>query len=237
MSEFSTENSAVNERIVFELSGAREMVNEERAMELVSLSPPLAACSAVKMCNKSFSPEAASKIIQHIIQYENIVQADISDIIAGRPEEEALRTLSTFCDGLSHYKLKEVNLSDNALGRKGIHACSGVLVGKTIEKLYLCNNGLSAEACLTVADILLEGGCPPLTVLHFYNNMSGSNGASAISKVVQSALLLQDFRFSATRSGNEGCLAIAQARLAFLVHHSCIIIHKYIYILIMSCDI
>ena len=40
----------------------------------------------------------------------------------------------------------------------------------------MCNDGLSAEACRLVADLLLsaeEGGegCPPLETLHFYNNM------------------------------------------------------------------
>lgn len=201
----------VDNRIVFELSGAREMVNESRAVELINqVTIDDLACTAIKLCNKSFSPEAATALIARISQFPNIVYADISDIIAGRPEEEALRTLSVFCDGLMTYKLKEVNLSDNALGKKGILACSGVLVGKSIQKLYLCNNGLSAEACATVADILLDGQCPPLEVLHFYNNMSGSAGASAISRVVQVANLLQDFRFSATRSGNEGCLDISK---------------------------
>lgn len=74
----------------------------------------------------------------------------------------------------------------------------------------MCNNGLSAEACGLVCNILLEGGCPPLTLLHFYNNMSGSGGAVAVSDIVRACPQLEDFRFSATRSGPEGCLAIAK---------------------------
>lgn len=74
----------------------------------------------------------------------------------------------------------------------------------------MCNNGLSAEACALVCEILLEGGCPPLTLLHFYNNMSGSAGASAVSNIIKACPNLHDLRFSATRSGNEGCLSIAE---------------------------
>ena len=85
------------------------------------------------------------------------------------------------------------------------------------QRLYLCNNGLSAEACALVADILLADGVPPLKLLHFYNNMSGSNGGTAVSKIVRAAVNLEDFRFSATRSGPEGCLSIAQVRFVFSV--------------------
>ena len=63
-----------------------------------------------------------------------------------------------------------------------------------------------------VAEILLNDGCPPLKLLHFYNNMSGSGGASAVSQIVKVCSTLEDFRFSATRSGNEGCLDIAKVR-------------------------
>lgn len=74
----------------------------------------------------------------------------------------------------------------------------------------MCNNGLSAEACLLVCQILLEGECPPLTLLHFYNNMSGSGGATAVGDIVRACPNLEDFRFSATRSSAEGCLSIAK---------------------------
>ncbi len=74
----------------------------------------------------------------------------------------------------------------------------------------MCNNGLSAEACVLVSQILLEDGCPPLKLLHFYNNMSGSAGGVAVSGIVRECSDLEDFRFSATRSGPEGCLAIAE---------------------------
>jgi Ran GTPase-activating protein (RanGAP) involved in mRNA processing and transport len=61
---------------------------------------------------------------------------DLSDIIAGRPEDEALRTLHIICTSLKNFKLTEVNLSDNALGLKGVDACIDVLEGKKLEVFY-----------------------------------------------------------------------------------------------------
>jgi hypothetical protein len=40
--------------------------------------------------------------------------------------------------------------------------------------------------------------------------MSGSGGAIAISKLILHCPYLEDFRFSATRSAADGCLALAQ---------------------------
>ena len=59
--------------------------------------------------------------------------ADISDIIAGRPEDEALRTLNIICSSLKKFNLTEVNLSDNALGAKGVEECKDVLLGDSLE--------------------------------------------------------------------------------------------------------
>jgi Ran GTPase-activating protein (RanGAP) involved in mRNA processing and transport len=124
--------------VVFQLSGAREMVDEEKAALLLSeINIDLNNCTAIKLSNKSFSTAAAALLIAKIKESPSITVADISDIIAGRPEEEALRTLSVFCDGLQSYTLKEVNLSDNALGKKGIVACNSVLTGKAMEVCYL----------------------------------------------------------------------------------------------------
>lgn len=60
-----------------------------------------------------------------------------------------------------------------------------------------------------VAEILTASEVPAFKTLHFYNNMSGSGGAAAIAKVLRECNSLKDFRFSATRSSSDGCLALA----------------------------
>ena len=53
----------------------------------------------------------------------SLTNADISDIIAGRPEKEVLGALQIISHSLSKANLKVLDLSDNALGQKGIIAC------------------------------------------------------------------------------------------------------------------
>lgn len=81
----------------------------------------------------------------------------------------------------------------------------------------MCNDGLSAEAMVLIASILSEGGCPPLRVLHFYNNMSGSDGAKAALEIVKQCPLLENFRYSGTRPGAAGCIAIAEVIISSII--------------------
>ena len=147
-----------------------------------------------------------------LIVLQNVTVADISDIIAGRPEEDALKTLQYISDSFNGSILEEVDVSDNALGSKGVYACKNVLIGKKLERLYICNNGLAGETAELICKILLEGGtAPPLTTLHFFNNMSGDQGAIAVAVIVKACANLQDFRFSGTRSQKNGCLHVAES--------------------------
>lgn len=165
----------------FEFGGGREAVlTAEKAEALISaivVEDP----SHIKLSNKSFSSEAALCISKQLLTFKNIEIADISDIIAGRAEEDALLTLKTICESILGNKLIELNVSDNALGSKGVTACKSLFTCKSLKRLYACNNGLSADACVLVSELLLESGCPKLTALHFYNNMSGDGGATAIA--------------------------------------------------------
>lgn len=206
---------STNLKETFSLSGGREMVDASRASVLLSeVATTVKTPTALKLSNKSFSFEAASLIASFIrsLDLSKLLIADMSDIIAGRPEEEALKVLAVISNSLSSCSLEELNLSDNALGAKGLNACKAVLIGKYLQRLYLCNNGLSGESCKLVATILAEnGGYPPLRVLHFYNNMSGDVGGLAVADMIKMCPFLTDFRFSATRSQNQGCLAIAES--------------------------
>lgn len=167
---------------IFEFGGAREAVlTTEKAAALLAQVSHIKDPRHIRLSNKSFSPEAATSISEVLCQFKNIAIAEISDIIAGRAEEDALRTLKIICDSIKGNDLVELNVSDNALGSKGVKACQSLFVCKSLKCLYACNNGLSGDACDLVAELLLGGGCPLLTTLHFYNNMSGDGGAVAIA--------------------------------------------------------
>ena len=107
------------------------------------------------------------------------------------------------------------------MGSKGITACTSVLSGQatSLERLSLCNNGLSGTSMQEVADVLcndIEGKestiASRLTKIHFYNNMSGDEGCTAFSRILSyCSSKLTDVRFSGTRAGRQGSLRVARA--------------------------
>jgi Ran GTPase-activating protein 1 len=120
----------------------------------------------------------------------SVEDADLSDVIAGRLEDLALRVLTVLCSSLSGRTLTSIDVSDNAMGEKGINACKAVLAGQpALQSLRMCNDGLSASAMEAMRDLLLEGAAgaegeesssgtgTQLRKLHFFNNMSGDGGA------------------------------------------------------------
>jgi Ran GTPase-activating protein (RanGAP) involved in mRNA processing and transport len=124
----------------------------------------------------------------------------------------ALKVLRVVSNSLARFEPTEINVSDNAMGAKGVDACKELLKSRKMQKLYVCNDGLSAEASELLAEILLNGdngAIPSLVLFHFYNNMGGNGAGVAIGRIVTAMPELQDLRFSATRCGAEGCMAIA----------------------------
>ena len=72
--------------------------------------------------------------------------------------DEALRVLSITCRTLRGHNLDKIDLSDNALGEKGVRACFDLLIPQsTLRRLLYCNNGISA-ASLIVQEIVLQNG-------------------------------------------------------------------------------
>lgn len=78
--------------------------------------------------------------------------------------------------------------------------------------MYVCNNGLSAEAVNLLGEVLSANDSSLLHLLHFYNNMSGTEGAKHFSRILRAHPNLEDVRFSATRAGPEGCIEVANVR-------------------------
>jgi Ran GTPase-activating protein 1 len=136
----------------------------------------------------------------------------MDDIVAGRPEAEALEVYRILSEALVDHKLRVINLSDNAIGPKGLVPLTTLLRGREyLEEIYFCNDGISAESAQTIADLLLFRTPTKLKRIEFFNNMSGSDGAIAIARVVEASPDLEYFRFSSSRGGQEGGEALAKA--------------------------
>jgi Ran GTPase-activating protein 1 len=213
MSSFLSEGNGKEEVDFVFPDNTREMVSLSRAEALIDSVKSSTDPKRIVLSNKSYSDEASAKIATILCNFKNIEVADIHDMIAGRPEDEALRSFSSICKALEGNSLVELDISDNALGAKGIEACRELLSGKELKRVFILNNGISHEAAKLIAKIIIEegSGCPDLELFNFYNNMCGNEGAEAISTIAKACPNLIDFRYSATRSNSEGMAHIASA--------------------------
>ena len=195
-----------------DLTGAREFLTHETAEEL--LAPMLAPGSkiqAIKFSTKSFgidAAEVAARAIRNISA--TLVDADMSDIIAGRPEDEALAALRILSNALATCNLHHLNLSDNALGEKGIRACAASFENQEfLESISFQNVGCSVHGCAAVDELLK---CTShLKKLHLLNNMSGDEGAVSISNVLARSPCMEEFKMASSRIGAAGGIAIGKA--------------------------
>ncbi|GMJ01139.1 RAN GTPase activating protein 1, RAN GTPASE-ACTIVATING PROTEIN 1 [Hibiscus trionum] len=198
---------------VFDISGGRRaFIDADEAEDILKpLREPGNSYTKICFSNRSFGMDAANvaaPILSSIKQ--QLTEIDLSDFVAGRPESEALEVMNLFSSALEGCQLRYLNLSNNALGEKGVRAFGALLKSQnSLEELYLMNDGISEEAARAVSELIPS--TEKLKVLQFHNNMTGDEGAIAISEIVKRSHALEDFRCSSTRVGEDGGVALAEA--------------------------
>lgn len=209
----TSDNATAPRESVFDISkGKRAFIEAKEAEELFRpLKEPGNSFTKICFGNRSFGLGAAQVAQPILISLKDqLKEVDLSDFIAGRPEAEALDVMKIFSTALEGSVLRYLNLSDNALGEKGVRAFGAFLKSQScLEQLYLMNNGISEEAAQAVSELIPS--TEKLKVLHFHNNMTGGEGALAIAEVVKRSPSLEDFRCPSTRIGTEGGVALCNA--------------------------
>ncbi|XP_057509011.1 LOW QUALITY PROTEIN: RAN GTPase-activating protein 1-like [Actinidia eriantha] len=208
-----SEEVKVSEETIFDISGGRRaFIDAEEAEELLKpLSKPGNTYSKICFSNRSFGLDAA-RVVEPILSSlkDQLTEVDLSDFIAGRPEDEALEVMNIFSSALEGCDLRYLNLSNNALGEKGVRAFEALLKSQNnLEELYLMNDGISEEAARAVCELIPS--TKKLRILQFHNNMTGDEGAFAISELVKQSPELEDFRCSSTRVDSDGGVSLAEA--------------------------
>ncbi|XP_051127877.1 RAN GTPase-activating protein 2 [Andrographis paniculata] len=208
-----SEDDSTPRETVFDISkGQRAFIEEDEARTLLApLKAPGNSYTKICFSNRSFGLGAANVAGPILASIKaQLKEVDLSDFVAGRPEVEALEVMNIFSEALEGSKLKYLNISDNALGEKGVRAFGKLLKSQPgLEELYLMNDGISKEAARAVRELVPS--TDKLRVLHFHNNMTGDEGAVAISKILDRCPSLEDFRCSSTRVGSEGGTALSEA--------------------------
>jgi len=188
----------------------------ERAVEIFSSMAD--GVDELVVSGKSYSPEAAEAIRDFFLKREinkTLLSLNIADSIARRPEKEALASLQHLCDCFEEApKLESIDISDNALGAKGVLVAKKLLSNKTeqLKRVSFRNNGLNYEAMKVVAEILLgDAKSSTLKVIHISNNLLESAGAIEAAYLVEKCPSLEEFEMTSTRVGREGSVAISKA--------------------------
>ncbi|KAK6913903.1 WPP domain [Dillenia turbinata] len=198
---------------IFDISkGQRAFIEADEAEELLNpLKEPGNSYTKICLSNRSFGLDAARVAAPTLESLKHqLKEVDLSDFIAGRAKAEALEVMHIFAAALEGCDLKSLNLSNNALGEKGVRAFGALLKSQSsLEELYLMKDGISEEAARAVCELIPS--TEKLTVLQFHNNMTGDEGAVAVSEIVERSPALEDFRCSSTRVGSEGGVALAEA--------------------------
>jgi Ran GTPase-activating protein (RanGAP) involved in mRNA processing and transport len=209
----------------FSLTGDRELLDAERARVLFAPLKKLGSTNSdssteleldrLSLSGKSFDAGAAAVAAEHFarLRPRSLRVLHLADVIAGRPESEALKVLELLATALADHDLVELDMSDNALGAKGVRACAALLRrSERLESLVLCNNGLAADAIQLVVTVITQDGKQvALRKLHLFNNLLQDDGAIALVPLLERARMLEDFRFASLRVSRRGAAAISQA--------------------------
>lgn len=77
--------------------------------------------------------------------------------------------------------------------------------------LLFNNDGMSVDSCKNLLDIVGETTPMNIKRMEFYNNMSGDAGAKHISQLLHLLPNMESFRWSSTRTNEEGALALCES--------------------------
>lgn len=147
--------------------------------------------------------------------------------------------LETITTCLEVHQLDELNLSNNALGIRGIPACKRALHRQQrLKRLYMNNDGLQGDAVKLIVEYVIEGadsgrngeqgelsssasaaasdaalprGTTYLEEFEIFNNLLRDDGAKGLVALVAASPNLKRFRMATTRVAKPGGFAICQS--------------------------
>ena len=205
-----------------------DRMDADRATALVNhwkerlTATPNSYIGTVDLQGRVYDPESVPILVKFLNdKLSDCTVVLLNDIIASLPTEKGLQVLGGFASLFITAPVAELNVSDNAIGQQGLalETLQSLLKCKSLERLYMENDGLD-ECCMSqLADILtLEDDeehcvCDQLTLIHFYNNMSGIGGAKAAGRIIARCRILESFRYEGNRPQPVGCQFIANGLL------------------------
>jgi hypothetical protein len=208
-------------KVVLKAGGIRtNLLAAEESTEIVSrfakqISVDGSVPFAIDLSCRSWGKEAVAVLVEFFLNNnvsQNVVFLNLADCIASRPTDEGLEVMQQLATALADSsKLIEIDLSDNAMGPRGLSPVKALLDNHSIERLYLSNCGFSFESMEFLRDsIQLNDGqmAKSLTELILDRNMIGVDGAKVVGDFLKDCQNLQLFSYAGCRPGPKGTKAI-----------------------------
>lgn len=196
--------------------GKREKVSKEKATDLVERWTREIEGSdgvfRVDISCLSWTQEAF-EVVQPFFEKiaPHVKYAAFADIIAGLMTEEGLAVTESLARTFAKAPLIDIDLSDNAMGPRGLIRVESMIANAPLQRLYLSNCGLSSESMqyllkwFTADNNRIASGMKELVI---DRNMNGPEGAKAVGEILGHCSKLQLFSYLGCRT-REGTIHLA----------------------------
>ena len=159
----------------------------------------------LELCHNSIGEKCAKALGEKMKNLKYLRIIDLSDCFVSRGEEELPKCLKYLLESIVDKPIKELNLSDNALGPTAAPGYEFFFQkNTTLEKLSMNNCGMGPERTLSLMKIIKENKSMPLKILNFSRNKMESKGCISISELLKEKKTLKEIKISDNEIDSEG---------------------------------
>ena len=211
--------------VLLKAGGARTKVELEEAQQILDrfllvLKKNGGFCHTLDLSCRAWPVDSLQKLEPLFLQVKGaLINLKIDDIIASLLTADGLASLEFLAVVFSDApNLKWVNLSDNAIGTRGIACLSPLLTNASVTSFFLENCGLAEADGSTFRDLLVDPSNPrSLRELSLSRNQMGPGGAKYIGELLGNACAkgLQSFSYAGSRPRREGTMKLCAGLAKF----------------------
>ena len=198
-------------RIALFVGGKRSAVEAEEAKSIASRFKRESNGKTVykiDMSCRSWGNEAIDEIEPFLNEVgPSVAFVNLADIIAGRMTKEGLAVTARLAKAFESSNLTEIELSDNAMGPRGLERVESLFSNSSLQRLYLSNCGLSGESMAMLKSFLSADDkriAKSLKELVLDKNMIGADGAKVVGEFLPDCKKLEYFSYNGCRPIKEG---------------------------------
>lgn len=211
----------MSNKIILYVGGKRSAVESAEAESIVERFKRESNGNSVHKVDLScrqWKRESIDKLAEFLEEHSKSVRyVNLADVIAGLMTEEGLGVTEKLSETFKESNLIEIDLSDNAMGPRGLLRVESLFTNSSLQRLYLSNCGLSAESMGMLNTYLSnddERIANSLTDLVLDKNMIGVGGAKTVSEFLARCKNLEYFSYNGCRPEEEGTKFICQGLVA-----------------------